>query len=290
MAPPYRRLFPVFLLIFSISACAYLRRGPQKAKPETSETVTEEAKESFVDENKPSLSPPGYESDEKLALFLKKTDIESKPASQDHIKSLKEQVGLMDQKLEALYNFHQEDQQALKELENQLLQSKQQLKQLQEKLFLFPRQLQEMEEKYTRRINLQLSSDTLQENMVYEKAQKLYNSGNYVDAVIMFKKYISSFPLSTMADNAQYWIGEGYYSQRDYDRAIEEYDKVSIFPDNSKVPDALLRKGFCYLKLNKHAEARKIFSQIIDKYSGNQPEYAIVDSAKRKLVEIRGKK
>ncbi len=290
MALPYRQLFPVFILILSISACAYLRKGPQKAEPETSETVTEEAKESFVDENKPSLSPSGHQSDERQVLFSKKSGIESKQASQDHIKSLEEQVALMDQKMEALYNFHQEDQQALKELENQLLQSKQQVKQLQENLVLFPRQLQELEEKYTRRINLQLSSDTFEENMIYEKAQKLYHSGNYVDAVIMFKKYISSFPLSTMADNAQYWVGEGYFSQKDYGRAIEEYDKVGIFPDNSKMPDALLRKGFCYLKLKKYAEAREIFSQIIEKYSGNQPEYAIVDSAKRKLVEIGRKK
>lgn len=290
MAPPNRRLFLVFLIIFSISACAYFKRGPQKAVPENSESITGEALEAFVDESKPTLLPPGYKADGEQALLSAKSGIEPTPASRGHLKSLKKQVELMDQKLEALYNFHQEDQRVLEELKNQLLQSKQKINQLQEKLFLFPRQLQEMEEKYTRRINLQLSSDTFEENMIYEKAQKLYHSGNYVDAVIMFKKYISSFPLSTMADNAQYWIGEGYYSQRDYGRAIEEYDKVDIYPDNSKVPDALLRKGFCYLKLRNHAEARKIFSQIIDKYSSNQPEYAIVDSARRKLVEIRGKK
>jgi tol-pal system protein YbgF len=279
-----RKLFLlVFFLTFIVCACAHSRKS--KANSKSSEAATEEYKETFVENVKPSLNPPGYDPDEPKEPAVKMAKI-----SQEYIDSLEKKLEETDKKIEDIGSAGVENKQSLETLKNERLQEKQKTDALEEKLLLLTRQIQELDEKYGKRLNYRLSKEALEENMIYEGALKLYISGNYVDAVIMFKKYLSSFPQSTLADNAQYWIGEGYYSQGDYSRAAEELGKVADFPDDSKVSNALLKKGYCYLRLKKYGDARKIFSQIIDKYSSSRSEYAIVDSAKRKLGEIKGKK
>jgi tol-pal system protein YbgF len=273
----------LFVLLIFFSACTYLKKHSKKVESEVVEN-----EETFVDESKPYLSPSGYKPAEKQIAFSKDSGIETEQV--DYENSLKRKIEELGKKIEELNNLYQESEQALNIMKTGQQQYKQKAERLEEKLLLFTRRTRELDEKFSEHINLRLSKEALEENMIYEKAQRLYLSGNYVDAVIMFKKYVSSFPHSTMADNAQYWLGEGYYSQGDYRRALEEFGKVADFPDKSKEPDAHLRKGYCYLRLKKYAEAREIFTHIIDKYSASQTEYAIVDSAERKLKEIRGKK
>jgi tetratricopeptide (TPR) repeat protein len=63
-------------------------------------------------------------------------------------------------------------------------------------------------------------------------------------------------PDSEYAGNAQYWIGECYYTQRDYARALEAFNKViERYPKGQKVPDALLKVGFSLTALTTCARA-----------------------------------
>src|SRR5262249_5720046 len=41
-----------------------------------------------------------------------------------------------------------------------------------------------------------------------------YSRGNYDLAISEFRQYVDSYPASEMADNAQYWIGECFYSKK----------------------------------------------------------------------------
>jgi tol-pal system protein YbgF len=281
----------VFFLAATISAaCALQKKDPVKAGLEKPEVKADEALETFVDIRKPSLVPTGSGPGKEWMAPPQKTATIRTLVAPVRIESLKEKIEEINGKIERLNTFHLEEEQAFNTLKVQQQQAAQQDNQLEEQLLLLSRRIEELDEKYSRRINYQLSQDALKESMIYEKAQRLYRSGNFVDAVIMFKKHVSSFPQSTLADNAQYWIGEGYYSQGDYNRALEEFEKVNLFPDKSKVPDALLRKGYCYLQLKNYTQAREIFSQVINTYPDNQAEYAVVDSARRKLSEIKGKK
>ena len=280
----------VFLLVFSVYACAGLRKGTRKTETDTAENL--ETKEISVEEEKPYHSVSDYElKTETIDLFEKHAKRKKQkiiPSSLNaRIEFLREKTEELDQKIDALYKFHIEDEKALHTLKTRQRQDSQMTE---EKFMLFSRQIHGLDEEYARRLNIQRTQDVVDEKELYEKAQRLYRSGNYIDAVIVFKKYINSFPKSTLADNAQYWIGEGYYSQRDYRRAAEEFEKVADFPDDSKIPDASLKKGYCYFNMKKYTEARKIFSQIVDKYSDDKAEYAIVDSAKRKLAAIKGKR
>lgn len=220
--------------------------------------------------------------EEELEILNKRLEEKSR-----RIETLEEKIWGLNKRLAFLKNFYEEGEKNLKTMEQQ---SNRNIEQLREKILSISREIRELDSKYARRFDMWGAHEIAKDKKIYEEAQKLYRSGNYVDAVIMFKKYIGFFPQSSLADNAQYWIGEGYYSQHDYGRAAEEFGKVADFKDKSKLPDALLRRGHCYLHLKKYAKARELFSRIINEYSGDKKEYAIVDSAKRKLKEIKGKK
>ena len=41
-----------------------------------------------------------------------------------------------------------------------------------------------------------------------------------------FIDFIAKYPKHPLAANAQYWIGEAYWAQRDYRQALVEFEKV----------------------------------------------------------------
>jgi len=53
-----------------------------------------------------------------------------------------------------------------------------------------------------------------------------------------------------MAPNAQYWLAESYYGQKNYPQAIEEFDLViRDYPDSPKVPSALSKQADAYVQM-----------------------------------------
>ncbi len=66
-----------------------------------------------------------------------------------------------------------------------------------------------------------------------EEADKLYtqgyaqfNSGDYPAAEQAFQEFLARAPESDLADDAQYWIGECFFSRKDFRRAILEFRKL----------------------------------------------------------------
>src|SRR3989338_2942247 len=79
---------------------------------------------------------------------------------------------------------------------------------------------------------------------LYSEALTLAKDKEYSDAIEKFTKFISLFPEHDRAQNAQYWIGEMYYAQKDYERAVLEFNEVvKKYPKGKKVPAALLKQG-----------------------------------------------
>ena len=55
---------------------------------------------------------------------------------------------------------------------------------------------------------------------------------------------MEKYPKSNSADNAQFWIGEIYYREKWYEKAILEYQKViENYPQGNKISAALLKQG-----------------------------------------------
>jgi len=94
-----------------------------------------------------------------------------------------------------------------------------------------------------------------------------YSRGNYDLAISEFRQYVETYPSSEMADNAQYWIGECYYSKKQLNEALTEFEKVSImFPKGDKVPGARLKKAMTLIDLGQQEAGRAELSALVKQF------------------------
>ncbi len=102
----------------------------------------------------------------------------------------------------------------------------------------------------------------------YQAALELLKEGRYEDARSGFRQFLAVYPDSIRADNAQYWFAETYYVTRQFAEALPEFQQVvEQFPRSQKVPDALLKIGFCSYELGRWDEARAALSQVTSEYT-----------------------
>jgi tol-pal system protein YbgF len=107
----------------------------------------------------------------------------------------------------------------------------------------------------------------LSEDDRYRAAKQAYDKGDFNAAREGFQKFIKEYPKSINADNAQFWIGETYYREKWYEKAILEYQKViEKYPKGNKITASLLKQGFAFLNLGDKVNARLILSELIKKY------------------------
>ena len=120
----------------------------------------------------------------------------------------------------------------------------------------------------------------LSEDDRYRAAKQAYDNGDFNAARDEFHKFIKEYPKSKNADNAQFWIGETYYREKWYEKAILEYQKViEKYPKGNKITASLLKQGFAFLNLGDKVNARLILSELIKKY----PKSNEAKIAERKL-------
>ena len=76
-----------------------------------------------------------------------------------------------------------------------------------------------------------------------------------------------TFPDSELADNAQYWLAESHYVTQKFDKALKEFEIViGKFPNSRKVPDALLKMGYCNYELQRWDAARASLARVKSEY------------------------
>jgi len=124
----------------------------------------------------------------------------------------------------------------------------------------------------------------LSEDEIYQQAKQAFDQGDSESAREKFKELIERYPKSDSADNAQFWIGEIFYREKWYEKAILEYQKViENYPEGNKVPASLLKQGFAFLNLGDSANSRLILQELIKKY----PETNEAKIAKDKLKDLK---
>jgi len=128
------------------------------------------------------------------------------------------------------------------------------------------------------------SSDSAGENRTYESAFNLFKIGNYQAAIAGFQNFLTTYPASPLAANAQYWIGNSYSALRDYKTAIAQQQKViQTYPNSPKVPDAMLNIASSQIELGDKNGAKKSLEEIIAKH----PLSPAADTAKKRLANLK---
>jgi tol-pal system protein YbgF len=124
----------------------------------------------------------------------------------------------------------------------------------------------------------------LPEDEIYRMAKQAFDQGDSDAARKKFQELIQRYPKSERADNAQFWIGEIYYREKWYEKAILEYQKViEKYPKGNKVPASLLKQGFAFYNLGDKSNSRLILEELIKKY----PKSNEAKIAKDKVKDLR---
>jgi tol-pal system protein YbgF len=105
------------------------------------------------------------------------------------------------------------------------------------------------------------------EQAAYNQAFEALKSSNYPGAISGFRSFLTSYPGSSIADNAQYWLGEAYYVTRDYDQAATAFRTLGErWPTSRKAADALLKLGYTQFEQKKYADARTTLNEVVRRF------------------------
>jgi tol-pal system protein YbgF len=120
-------------------------------------------------------------------------------------------------------------------------------------------------------------------DMLYSNGLRDITSGKYDLARQEFQDYIKYYNDTDLASNAQFYLGEIAYSQKDYQDAVAEYDKVlTIYPKSFKLAPALLKKGMALIELGQKTSGVRDLREVVRRYPGTEEERR----ARAKLKEL----
>ena len=97
----------------------------------------------------------------------------------------------------------------------------------------------------------------------YNAAFELIQARRYEEATRAFTDFLAVYPRSVLRDNAQYWLAETYYVRRQFAAALPQFQKVlDEYPQSAKLPDALLKVGYCNHELGQRDAARAALREV----------------------------
>jgi tol-pal system protein YbgF len=109
-------------------------------------------------------------------------------------------------------------------------------------------------------------------------------NGKYDSAAVAFKRFVKEYPATTLTANAHYWLGESYYQQNDYVRAMQAFEYVSNeYPANEKVPASLFKLGLAARETGDLPKFKKNLERVIDDF----PSSLEAKLAKKALAYLR---
>jgi tol-pal system protein YbgF len=115
----------------------------------------------------------------------------------------------------------------------------------------------------------------------YTEALRDLQTGKSDLAYSEFQQFLTYFPNTELAANAQYYLGEIDYNRQNYSGAIQAFDSVlERYPDNPKTPDAHYMKAMALLKSNQRNKAVQEFRVLVQNYSHT-------DDARKALQQLR---
>jgi tol-pal system protein YbgF len=120
-------------------------------------------------------------------------------------------------------------------------------------------------------------------DMLYSNGLRDITSGKYDLARQEFQDYLKYYSETDLASNAQFYLGEIAYHQKQYQDAVAQYDKVlTVYPKSFKLAPARLKKGMALIELGQKTSGVRELREVVRRYPGTEEERA----ARAKLKEL----
>ena len=128
--------------------------------------------------------------------------------------------------------------------------------------------------------NSPATADPARENKEYEAALNQFKAAKYKEAAWAFSAFVQKHPDSSLAPNAQFWLGNAWIAQRNCAKAIEAHSVVTTkYAESPKAPDAWLAMAGCQQEMGNAAAARRSLETLVAKY----PNSPAADTAQQRL-------
>ncbi|WP_265947150.1 tol-pal system protein YbgF [Dechloromonas sp. A34] len=128
--------------------------------------------------------------------------------------------------------------------------------------------------------NAKPAGEPAREGQEYEAALNQFKAAKYKEAAASFGGFVQKYPDSSLAPNAQYWLGNAWYAQHNCTKAIEAQSVVTTkYADSAKAPDAWLAIATCQQELGNPTGVKRSLETVIAKY----PTSPAAESAKTRL-------
>lgn len=120
-------------------------------------------------------------------------------------------------------------------------------------------------------------------DLLYSNGLRDLNGKKYDLAAQEFGDYLKYYGTTDLASNAQFYVGEIFFAQQQYDQAIDAYSKViNNYPKSFKLAPAHLKRALALIALGEKNSGVSELRMVVKSYPGTDEERR----AKAKLQEL----
>lgn len=125
------------------------------------------------------------------------------------------------------------------------------------------------------------AASTGNEKQDYDNAVAMVNDKSKTDSAISaFQDFVKRYPKSSYQANANYWLGQLFYSKGKKDDASYYYATVvKSYPKSPKASESMLKVGIIMQEKGDKASAKAVYQRVVSLY----PDTAIAKQAEKRL-------
>lgn len=128
----------------------------------------------------------------------------------------------------------------------------------------------------------------------FEYAKKKFDRGRYYDAMTEFNVIVLKFSGNPVVDDAQYYLAESHFKQKEYLIAISEYEKLlKDYPTSPYAVLAQFKVGMSYYNMSLRPELDQEYTRksirSFQAFIEEHPDHELRGSADKFISEMREK-
>ena len=117
----------------------------------------------------------------------------------------------------------------------------------------------------------------------YNAYQKARSKTEFMSAADRFRVLSERDDAGQYRANTLYWLAECYYDLKDYVQALNNFERVLLFPQSNKEEAARYKVAVCYARLGWNKAAKWELSRFLRDY----PESTLAEKARKELHQIK---
>lgn len=131
-------------------------------------------------------------------------------------------------------------------------------------------------------------------DVYFEYAKQKFDKGNYLDAITEFTVITLRYSGDPVVDDAQYYLAESHFKQKEYLIAISEYQKlINDYPQSLYRVLAQFKIGLSYYKLSLRPELDQEYTRqgirAFQDFLEENPNHELKDKATEYIAKLREK-